>query len=375
MSITYISTPTKLLLWGKAAGRCEYRGCNKPLWGDELTKAEFNTAYIAHIIADKETGPRGHPLLSEKLKKDISNLMLMCDVHHRLIDIHKVGKHPVKLLTEMKSEHERRIEIVTSLVEQQKSHILLYGANIGQHSSPVSWKRAVTAMLPDWYPAEKPAIELGLKNSSFSDNDPEYWKLERENLKRLFDQKVKSRLGAGEILHLSVFALAPQPLLMELGRLLSDIPMAQPYQLHREPPNWNWQDDVPSVDYLIQQPSSRSKDTVALIISLSATVTADRIVSVLGPNTSIWTLTIKSPNNDFLKSKEHLSSFRQAFRKTLDRIKAQHGQDTVLHIFPAVPVSVAVDIGRIWMPKADLPLYIYDQNRETGGFMFALDIG
>lgn len=34
--------------------------------------------------------------------------------------------------------------------------------------------------------------------------------------------------------HLSVFALAPQPLLMELGRLLGDIVPAEVHQLHRE---------------------------------------------------------------------------------------------------------------------------------------------
>lgn len=374
MSITYIPVPTRLLLWGKAAGRCEYRGCNRSLWGDELTKAEFNTAYIAHIIAEKETGPRGHPILSEKLKKDISNLMLMCDVHHRLIDIYEVDEHPVKLLMEMKTEHERRIEVVTSLVEQQKSHILLYGANIGQHSSPVSWERTATAMLPNWFPADKPAIELGLKNSAYSDEIPDFWDIEKENLRRLFDKKVKQRLDMGDIHHISIFAIAPQPLLMELGRLLSDILMAQVYQLHREPPNWNWQDDAEKIEYLVNPPEYKNGKTVALALSLSATITHDRITNVIGSDVSIWTLSIASPNNDFLKSKEHLSLFRQTFRKLLDRIKAQHGHNTLLHVFPAVPVSVAVDIGRVWMPKADMALRIYDQNRATDGFQVALDI-
>ena len=57
----------------------------------------------------------------------------------------------------------------------------------------------------------------------------------------------------------------------------------------------------------------------------------------------------------------------------MDRIKALHGQDAVLHVFPAVPVSIAVEIGRVWMPKADLPLCIYDQNRKLNGFTKALE--
>jgi hypothetical protein len=40
-----------------------------------------------------------------------------------------------------------------------------------------------------------------------------------------------------------------------------------------------------------------------------------------------------------------------------------------------MPAALAVEFGRIRMPKADLPLLIYDENRETGGFKPALTIG
>lgn len=374
MSISKIPERTKLLLWGKAGGRCEYDGCNEPLWLDSVTKFEFNAAYIAHIVADKPSGPRGDPTLSFKLRAELSNLMLLCDKHHRLIDHEQVKEHPVDRLCHMKEQHEQRVQFLTSLTENRQSHLLLYGANIGSHSSPVSWTRTVSAVLPDYYPAENHAIELSMKNSSFTDNDPEYWKIERENLQKLFSHKVKSRLTAGDINHLSVFALAPQPMLMELGHLLSDIPAAQVYQLHREPPNWKWQDDTEPIEFVLQKSTHSKHKAVALILALSATITTDRVTDILGKDVSIWTLTISNPNNDFLKTREHLSAFRRSFRKLLDVIKAEHGQSALLHVFPAVPVSVAVEIGRIRMPKADLALRIYDQNRGTGGFTFAFDI-
>lgn len=238
MSISKIPERIKLLLWGKAGGRCEYDGCNELLWQDPLTKSEFNVAYIAHIIADKPKGPRGDPVLSGQLRYELSNLMLLCDRHHRLIDHEQVAEHTVERLSRMKEQHEQRIQFLTSLTENKHSHVLLYGANVGNHSSPVSWDRTTPALLPDYYPAERPAIELGMKNSSYTDAEPGYWQIERENLQKLFSSRVKSRLMTGDINHLSVFALAPQPLLIELGHLLSDIPAAQVYQLHREPPNW-----------------------------------------------------------------------------------------------------------------------------------------
>lgn len=374
MSVSHIPEKIKVRLWGKAAGRCQYEGCNKPLWEDALTRAEFNISYIAHIIADKPRGPRGDNILSEQLKADISNLMLMCDEHHRLIDKEDVAGHPTDRLQKMKASHESRIELLTSIQEEKHSDIILYGANIGAHSSPVSWQKASEAMVPDRFPANSRGIVLGLRNSSYYDHEDSYWNLERENLKRQFETKVKPLLTGGEGLHFSIFALAPQPLLIQLGMLLSDIPAADVFQLHREPPTWHWQEPPEGFKYTIQPPG-KNGSAVALNISLSAPIDNARIKKVLGKDVVIWTLTTGEPHNDFMKGKEQLQHFRETLRKLLGEIKKQHGQDTVLHVFPAMPVSAAVEAGRVWMPKADMPLCIYDQNANRGGFVKAFSIG
>ena len=190
MSITTVGLKNKLLLWGKAAGRCEYEGCNIPLWVDSLTKSEFNISYIAHIIADSPSGPRGDAFLSEKLKDDISNLMLLCDAHHRLIDRESVDKYTVERLHRMKTAHENRIEILSSITPDKQSHVLVYGANIGKNTASITWQRAAQAMQPDWYPAELNPIEISLVNSSFTDKEDNFWVTERENLRRLFLERV-----------------------------------------------------------------------------------------------------------------------------------------------------------------------------------------
>jgi hypothetical protein len=374
MSVSYIPESVKLRLWGKSGGRCQYEGCSKALWMDDLTKAEFNVAYIAHIIADKSTGARGHSKLSEKIKSDISNLMLMCDEHHRLIDKIDVQGHPVARLRLMKRCHEARIELLSSLQEDKKSHVLLYGSNIGEQSASLSWKKAAHAMIPLRYPADPQAIELSLGNSAVEDHTNEFWEIERRNLRLQFNRKIKPRVaGSGDVEHLSIFAFAPIPLLIELGRLLSDIPAAEVYQLHREPPDWKWQEGPEIFEFFIEEPNATNA-TVALSLSLSANIDNSRISAVFpAKELSIWCMSIATPHNDFLKSREQLRLFRQHFRKLLDRIKARHGQDALLHVFPAVPVSVAVEIGRVWMPKADLPFCIYDQNRKLSGFIKALE--
>lgn len=372
MSVTGIPESVKFRLWGKAGGRCQYEGCNKPLYVDSVTKAEFNTAYIAHIVADQPKGPRGDAQLSHQLQADISNLMLMCDEHHRLIDKIDVDGHSVDRLQDMKARHERRIELLTSIDDNKRSHVLLYGANIGNHFGNISYQKAASAMVPNRFPADNEAIELGLKNSSFTDVEKHFWQIESEHLSRQVLDKLRPRLALSSVDHLSIFALAPIPLLIKLGTLLSDIPEAEVYQLHREPPDWKWQQHNPS-RFILDGPQTK-KGIPALSLSLSGIINNDRISSKFEKDHSIWNLTVDKVGNDFLKSREQLRLFREAFRKVLDKIKATHGESEAIHIFPAVPVSVAVEIGRVWMPKADLPLVVYDQNRDSGGFNVALNI-
>lgn len=374
MSVSYIPDPVKYRLWGKAAGRCQYEGCNECLWLDPLTKTEFNTAYIAHIIADKPGGPRGDAKLSDKLKADFSNLMLMCDVHHRLIDKEDVDGHPVARLQQMKADHEARMDILTDINPDKQSHILLYGANIGAQHAPLSYREAALGMAPDRFPASAQPLELGLKNSSFEDRKKVFWQIETTHLEAMVEQQVRPRFRRGEISHLSIFALAPQPLLILLGSLLSDIPAAEVYQRRKEPNSWAWEEEPSKWEYAVQRPSTTETKTPALVFALSATVVDDRITAVLGEKAEIWRVTIPEPHNDFVRSRIQTYEFRRELRCLLNEIKACHGEDCSIQVFPAMPISLAIEFGRIHNRKSDLPLVIYDENKALGGFVEAIEI-
>jgi hypothetical protein len=183
---------------------------------------------------------------------------------------------------------------------------------------------------------------------------------------------LKPRLAQGSVEHLSIFALAPQPLLMQLGYLLSDIPAAEVYQLHREPPDWRWQSDPPDFEYKISEPA-HFDGPPALVFSLSATINDERITATV-PGASIWKMSSPAPNNDFLKGRSQARLFRERVRQLLDRIKSKHGEQATLHVFPAMPVALAVDFGRVIMPKADLEMKLYDQSQAFNGFAPVLDL-
>lgn len=370
-----VPAKVKVLVWGKAGGRCQFGGCNRILWRDDLTKSEFNSAYLAHIVADSPGGPRGHPTQSELLREDPANLMLLCDKHHRLIDIADVDGHPVELLMRMKAAHEARIERLTGIDQGRESLVVLYGANIGDNSPILGRQGAHKALVPSRYPLEDKPVLLGMSNGAATDFDAAFWESERNQLVTLFNRYIRPRQTDGTAGHVSLFGLAPQPLLMLLGSLFTDLAEVDVFQRHREPhQTWCWPDPpAPHPDYVIARPPS-TQGPPALVLALSATVTDDRIRAVLGNDASIWRISVERPHNDMMKSRIQLMVFRQTIRLLLDEIKSHYAGSASLHVFPAAPASTCVEFGRVLMPKADLPIRVYDQNRGLGGFVAALDL-
>lgn len=361
-----IPPATACLLWGQAGGRCEFPGCNRLLYRSSVTAQEANIAEKAHVYAFSRGGPRGHSGVSKSVLNSAKNLMLVCHDCHVLIDRRDgADVYPAEYLLEKKVDHERRVEIVTGIDPSRKSHVLLYGANIGVHTSPTSFGETAHAMLPDRYPVDATPISLGMVNVGHSERDETFWKVESQNLRKLFEPRVRERVVSKDIGHLSVFALAPQPLLVLLGTLLCDITPADVYQRHREPPTWAWPATADTPAIRVQEPKSKS-GIPALVLALSATVVPSRITSVLGSDASIWFVTVDLPHNDVLRSSQMLGELRTTLRQLLNRIKANHAGSSTLHIFPAAPAAVSVELGRVRMPKADTTWQLYDQVGERG---------
>jgi hypothetical protein len=354
------------LLWGRAAARCEFWGCNTPLWKSSVTKESLNLAEKAHIYSFSGDGPRGNKGIAKKKLNDFENLLLVCPGCHKKIDKHKDGgRYSVALLQQWKKDHERRIEIVTGIDPRKKSHVLLYGANVGEHGSPLNFPEAASALFPTYHPADDRAIVLGTINSSLTDKSQTFWETESENLRVQHRQQVKERIKLGAIDHLSVFGIAPQPLLILLGTLLQDITNAEVFQRHREPlQTWQWPVKARRIEFTVEEPT-RTDGPPAIVLALSSAVTDDRITAAV-PGANIWRVTVLRPNMDLIKSRQHLSAFRTAVRELLDRIKAAHGQATTLHVFPAMGVSPAIELGRIRMPRASMPWQLYDQVNGRG---------
>ncbi|MEY2831679.1 MAG: hypothetical protein RLZZ574_937 [Cyanobacteriota bacterium] len=373
MSKTSIPAQVKLKLWIKSGGRCQFRGCKKLLYQDDLTQIQMNRAYIAHIVADSPGGVRGDEELSPKLAKEFSNLMLLCDAHHRLIDDpSNEDTYTLELLQTYKKEHEERIEYLTGIDESYKSHLLFFKDNIGDRRPEIEFEDARLAILPR-FPANSNFLEIDLRHGAYRDHDNNYFGDKQREISRLVETKIRQ---LSNINHLSVFAFASIPLLIHFGYELGDTISANIYQRHRSTNSWKWQDeDMSGFQYVIEENPLESEDEtgiVALNLSLSGTIRDEEINSALDKPHSYYKITIANPNPNFLKSEEQLDLFKAEIRTLLRRIRETHGHDCEIHLFPAIPLSIAVSIGCILLPKIDPKIHVYENN---DGFSYALTIG
>ncbi len=153
----------------------------------------MNISYLAHIVADEPGGPRGDPGLSNELKDKFSNIMLLCDEHHRLIDQEDVEGHPVERLREFKEQHEERIELLTSLQDYVRTEIVRFGARIGDRAALVSFDQDREAISPERYPASEQGIRLDLSDLPLNEHDSEYW----ATAKTAIDRRLETVLSGG----------------------------------------------------------------------------------------------------------------------------------------------------------------------------------
>lgn len=363
-------------LWGRAAARCQFSDCDRLLYKSPVTQESGNFAEMAHIYSFAKNGPRGWGpfAFNKKGLNQAGNLLLVCHDCHKKIDADKKGeRYSADLLKEWKAEHERRVRIASGIRPDKKSHVVLYGARIGEEESPLSYRAAAEGMFPDWYPVDDRSVDLSM-SSALDDSEPGYWTAQESHLRKEFDRQIVPRIKEKAPNHFSVFSLAPQPLLIQLGALLTDKVPAVVYQPHREPQTWKWQPHLDGFKFIIHEPEDRSGEPV-LVFSLSGKIDHSRIEAVLGVGVSIWEVTVDDPHNDFIRSEAQVSMFRETMRKLIAKIQAEHSTAVDLKLFPAMPVTCAVELGRIRMPQADLPWVIYNQSRKHQKFIQTITVG
>ena len=125
--------------------RCAYPNCSTPILDP---KTHTILAEICHIHAQNEKGPRYNPDQSSEERHAFENLILMCSVHHTIIDAREnLAEYTFERLFELKAEHEKRAESddgnLAQLTRAQLSELRTASDYFGHHVTHMDFRHAV----------------------------------------------------------------------------------------------------------------------------------------------------------------------------------------------------------------------------------------
>lgn len=346
------------MLWGVSAGICEFSGCTNKLYSHHVTKEKVNLAEKAHIYAFSAGGKRPSLLRFSPKINDIDNLMLVCERCHKLIDSEETDYTAERLL-DMKKEHEQRIANIATIKPDLQSEIVIFNANIANRAIKISDYAAKSAIIPERYPARENPFNLS-PDLSLYDNEDNYWSTMGAHLERQwgqYEQTIRDK-------HISLFAVAPQPLLFKLGTLINRNYNVDVRQSQGSIDNWKWLCHKQTAK--IETQVVNAKDTTAepiITFELTAKLSIDELREEFGEGI-IYRITAQTCGSGIIKSRRDLRTAINEYRSALDSIRETYGKDVKVKLVPIAPVSVSIEAGRQTM-KGDPQITIYDRNYIT----------
>jgi hypothetical protein len=110
-----ILSKDRKVLWARARNRCAFPQCRQALTVDQVDAAtgeDFPTVIgeEAHIRSAWAGGPRHDPTYPREKLDAYENYILLCPVHHSMIDAERGRGYDVDTLLRMRSDHEQREE-------------------------------------------------------------------------------------------------------------------------------------------------------------------------------------------------------------------------------------------------------------------------
>lgn len=105
-----ISLKTHKMIWGRSGNICAFPECKKILVIDETSTDDPSViGEAAHIVAKKKNGPRGKSPLTPEQRDKYDNLILLCSVHHKIID-DQDNEYTIEKLHQFKDAHEKWVK-------------------------------------------------------------------------------------------------------------------------------------------------------------------------------------------------------------------------------------------------------------------------
>jgi hypothetical protein len=359
--------------------------CNRRLVDDGYTGAGVSVGQLAHIVgwSTGSGSPRGADDLPVNERNEEANLILLCYDQHRIIDSRSMWEvYDADTLRGMKRRHEQRIAQLTAIADDDKTTVLrvigsIRGASVSASPQTVAKALLTDGRFPDYALLGVDELEVDLRPVPGEDPAaPAYWEAGRAVIADRL-RLLRAKVDRETVRHISVFAFGRIPLLVALGAMLDDtIPTALYAKRRGEDEGWGWTPGAGTVDFEFAELRSGSDPLkVAIVFSVSGSVDLNRLPASIDDSVSVYEVRPvgATPSPDVLATGAALDNFTRAWRDLLAQTERTHPGLGSLDVFPAVPVTAAVALGRAPMRDVHPALRIYDRTAD-GGYEFALEV-
>lgn len=343
-----MTAPTKSKVVLESCGRCMFEGCGEKLTTDDLTGYDGNYRYLAHIVASSKKGPRGNDR-SKLLSNEPSNIMMLCDKHHRLIDRVAVRDYPEVRLKDMKMRFLSEVALLLEHMAYPVADTYVAFWPIGGHfpARPTQKEQAIS--LRHLHCRQDIQLQQLTTHSGPFEIDNAWWENraapELKTLKYRFEAMVRLDKIIG------IYALGPMAMLIGLGAAIGNKSGLHAIPRSRELNEWIWRRDQedPMIDLEVTnlELSSRQAEEAVLLVALTdiPAEVACLVERLATDGRLVATLTIPSPNNDAIAHLQEANAFREKVHGLLHHLRNQHGVKMV-HLLPCCSNVAGVEIGR-----------------------------
>ncbi len=372
--------PVVVSVWAKAAGRCSM--CGEPQLVSALRVVTVTIGEIAHQAGATEAAksPRGDADVPFSDRNKEENLMLLCHGCHRKIDSASGQEaYTVDVLKGIKEKHEAMVAALTDFRIENRTLVIATRSTVRQQSVAASPREIAFALVE----SRRTPYILGNLNYSLTidlvDPATDEWAWAR-GMKQIdaAAERIQADVAAGHVDHLSVFALAPIPLLTYLGHKLGDKTAVDIFRRSRDHTDraWCWGEGTGQVPVFVHDipDIGPEPDSLVVAVEVTASVRTERLpddvaclpIARLHPADA-------APGPDLLGSRAALDAFGYSWRQFLAQLESDEPGVKRLHVVAAVPAPAAVAMGRFHRAYADPTLVMYELG-DDGAYRAALEI-
>lgn len=393
-----VDTKTKFEVASQAAWRCQFDGCGEDLRHHLAPGSAGNYGYFAHIIASSSDGPRGDALESPRLANDPTNIMLMCDKCHRLIDRIAPDRYTTDVLREMRDRSLVEVRRLLESLRYPTAQVLVIGGNIeGQPfvfdqrvAEEAMWLRSLRtgSLRAEWF--ARNGAHLGASNS------PGYWlslfELLKTDIPRLRGMLTGTSYGGAQRPPLAIFPLHGTSVLVLSGRLIGDSSPVNLFQFHRDQVSgergaqWAWPNvaspDDDKFKVLVHRSRQEGDAEAILQVNLTAPIPGSDLPEHLYSSGAYVfpaiEVTVESCSHHCI---EHIKDLELLGRALDDVFRKLHDQWRIrkVHLVVIAPVAACLRIGQKMQARHHADFVLYERLPSTtpaspGSFVETIEI-